>query len=158
MSKIGTVLCISFLFLSLAGINPPLAADHEETLQLTRAIIQVERREIIAGTLNLTPEEAVLFWPLYEGYVLDARLVKERQAQLLDDYVRSYEHLTDKVAGDLLDRWLDLEQKSLTIRRTWVKRFNKELPATTVARFFQLDHRMDVVIKAELTQIIPALR
>ena len=49
MSKMAASMCISVLFLSLAGINPPLAAGNEETLQLTRAIIQVERRESIVA-------------------------------------------------------------------------------------------------------------
>jgi hypothetical protein len=158
MNKSGTGLCLLLLLLSLLGSRPAPAAGNEETLELTRAIIQADRREFIAGTLNLTPAEAEIFWPLYEAYAGEAGLVKERQAQLVDDYVRSYEQLTNEMALQIMDRWLDLEQKSLNIRRAWVKRFNKDLPATTVARFFQLEHRMDVVIKAELAQVIPALR
>ena len=162
MSKTRASLHILFLSLFLAATWSPIPArdkeDVQEMLTLTRAVIQVERREIIASTLNLAPDEAEIFWPLYQAYSEEIGLVKERHTQFVDDYVASYDNLTNEMASALMDRWLDLERDALQIRRTWVKRFSKQLPATTVARFFQLDNRMNVVIRAELAQLIPALK
>jgi hypothetical protein len=161
MNKTRTRILMFTLLTAMAGVPGLATAESrtdDETLDLTRAVIQVERREIFAKTLNLGPEESEIFWPLYDAYSSEVGLVKERQLVFVTDYVNSYESLTDEMAMEFLDRWLDLEQASLKIRREWVKRFTKELPATTVARFFQLDNRMNAIIRAELAQLIPALR
>lgn len=158
MNKSSAGLTILLLCSFLAAGGPPALAADQELLELTRAVIQVDRREIVASTLNLAPDEAEIFWPLFQAYSDEIGLVKEREAQLIDDYVASYDNLTDARAAELLDIWIGLAEDALRIRKSWIKRFKKELPATTVARFFQLDNRMNVVILAELAQLVPALR
>ncbi len=84
--------------------------------------------------------------------------LNERQLQLLERYVRQYDSITDSQATQLMDRWLDLEGEAVKLRRAWVRRFNRQLPARLTFRFFQLDQRMDTVIRAELGQVLPLLR
>ena len=44
------------------------------------------------------------------------------------------------------------------MKSTFVPRFGKVIPATQVARFFQIDNKLDAVINAELAKLIPLAR
>jgi len=50
--------------------QPPAAEtqkDALEDIQLTRAVIQVERQAIVTQAMDLTPAEMETFWPLYRS-------------------------------------------------------------------------------------------
>lgn len=136
---------------------PALAAD-DSMMSVTRSVITAQRQDIVEKTLDLDEADALVFWPLFEQYREDMSLVKERQLQLLEEYIAVYDQMTDEQAAVLVQRWLDLQGDALKVRKTWVRRFNRKLPARLVTRFFQLDHRMDIIILAEVAEIVPLLR
>ena len=87
------------------GGGPPALAADQEILELTRAVIQVDRREIVASTLNLTPDEAEIFWPLYQTYSEEIGLVKEREAKgyAYESAGASFELLARRTLGSVPD-------------------------------------------------------
>ena len=134
------------------------AGQAQDTFEVTRSIIQSERRSIVADTMKLDETQASEFWPLYDSYRDNIGLVNERSIKLLEDYAAAYETLTDSQAGRLMDEWLDIESVRQEIREKWVRRFSRRLPQRVVARFFQLDNKLDTVVRAELARIIPLAR
>ena len=125
---------------------------------VTRAEIQAERRAIVEATMKLDDPQARIFWPLYQAYRDEVAPVNERFFELVDEYTAAYETLTDAQASDMLDRWLDIEHRALEVRQKWVHRFRKALPPRVVARYFQLDNKLDAVIREELARVIPLAR
>ena len=134
------------------------AGQAQDTFEVTRSIIQSERRSIVADTMKLDETQASEFWPLYDSYRDNIGLVNERSIKLIEDYSAAYETLTDAQAGRLMDEWLDIESDRQEIREKWVRRFSRRLPQRVVARFFQLDNKLDTVVRAELARIIPLAR
>jgi hypothetical protein len=58
----------------------------------------------------------------------------------------------------MLDEMLAIDQEALKVRKDYVKKFGQILPAKRVARFFQIENKMDAVIKADLAEQIPLVR
>jgi hypothetical protein len=74
---------------------------------------------------------------------------------MLTKYLEHYPNLSETLAGQLLDETLSLEEARSKVRREYVSRFRKVLPDRAVARFFQIERKLDAVVNAELAERVP---
>jgi hypothetical protein len=132
--------------------------DDERAIQLTRSAIQAERQAILAANLELDEKESAVFWPLYEEYRNALESAISTRVGLLNQYFASYETLTDKEAIALLDKHIAWEQEVLEVRSTYARKMSKGLSGKTVARFFQIENKMDIIVEYELAGEIPLIK
>jgi hypothetical protein len=76
----------------------------------------------------------------------------------MTELVKTDATLTDEQANRLLDEYLDVRAKEVTVRQKHVRIFRKLLPVSKVTRFFQLENKLDSVVSYELAQMIPLAR
>lgn len=135
------------------------APTQDDPVAAARALVQAGRDEIIAGEMGLSAAETATFWPVYEAYRKDMKVVRDRYAAMLGRYLKLYDggDVTDAFARELLDEWLRFEQDRHKIRKDYVRRFEKVLPIRQVVRFYQLEDSMDAEIDAELAVVIPLM-
>ena len=105
--------------------------------------------------MQLTGEESQTFWPLYHEYRAAMRKVDDRSVGLINSYAESFDTMTDEIAETMLKEFMSIRQAELDVTRKYLKRFQKILPAHKVARFFQLENKLDSVIDFELASEIP---
>lgn len=129
------------------GVSAPFA--------LTRASVQTRRQAIVGEAMDLDPQQTQAFWPLYREYRLAMGKVNDRFVNLLARYLDSYPDLTDAVAAQLIDESLSIEEARTQVRRQYLPRFRKLLADRQVARFFQVENKLDAVVNAELAQQVP---
>ena len=127
-------------------------------LELARDVREVERRALVASNLPLTAREAEIFWPLYGDYRRDRSKASARRQALIVELSASGNALTDEAASRLLDEYLSLERADLEARTRWVKRFTRVLAGRQVARFFQIENKLDAQTRMELAALIPLVR
>jgi hypothetical protein len=131
------------------------AAQQEGDIQVDRAQIQTERTKLVSDNLPLTEAEGKAFWPLYNRYRDDMRQVNDRSVALIDAYARHYEKLTDQEAETYLKEMHDVQNAQLSLKRSYVGKFRKILPPKKVARYFQIENKMDAIVAYELSQAVP---
>ncbi len=129
-----------------------------EDIQLTRAAIQTERQALITRAMDLTPEEMQGFWPLYRQYRLEAIKVGDRIEALITTYADNYEDLTDEVADKLVTEFVNIEKERARLKAKYLPKFKKVLPPRKVARFYQIENKLDIAILAEMAENIPLAR
>jgi hypothetical protein len=141
---------------------PPASSEAQkealEEVQLTRAVIQVERQAIVTQAMDLTPEEMEGFWPLYREYRLEAAKIGDRIVALIQRYAANYENLSDPTADKLVTDFVKVEQARARLKATYLPKFKKVLPAKKVARFYQVENKLDILILAEMAEQIPLAR
>jgi Spy/CpxP family protein refolding chaperone len=140
--------------LSLAAIPAP-AQTVAEKLEITRDGIERQRRVIVAGSLPLTSAEEKAFWPLFDEHQKELRTLDMRADRLIADYVAEYERLTDEHARAMLDEMVRLDEDRARLRRRWVDRMAKALPPRKLARYFQIENKLEALVRADLTRQIP---
>ncbi|HEY2386955.1 MAG TPA: hypothetical protein VGK30_08345 [Candidatus Binatia bacterium] len=126
-------------------------------LDVLRDTIRANRKALVAVNLRLTDAEAKDFWPVYDRYEKDLKEVNDRLVQVLDDYSSHFKDLSDEQAKKLLDDYLAVEEDRAKLRRTYVADFGKTLPGKKVARFYQIENKMDAVIRYDLAATIPVV-
>jgi hypothetical protein len=139
---------------TLAMHLPAHAQDAAET-QSVRADLQAERTKLIAANLQLTEPEAAKFWPLYNEYRAKHSQLGDRAIALIDDFAANYEALSDEKAKDLLQRQLELDDDRLKLQRSYAGKFEKVLPPKKVARYYQIERKLDAMVAYEAAKSIP---
>ncbi|MGB5391196.1 MAG: hypothetical protein WBP10_13575 [Thermoanaerobaculia bacterium] len=151
MKKAVWILCLALTM--MATVSPGQEINDE--FELTRSIIQTQRQAIVTAAMQLTGEESQTFWPLYHEYREAMRKVDDRSVTLINGYAESFDTMTDEIAQTMLKELMSIRQAELDVTRKYLKRFQKILPANKVARFFQLENKLDSVIDFELASEIP---
>jgi hypothetical protein len=155
-----------FLAVTLIGLLSSAAAGAAETpaaaaTQTQQAIlldtIRANRKAFVAVNLQLSPEEAKSFWPVYDKYQKELGAVGDRMAAIVADYTASFHDLSNDKAVQLMEGYLAAEADRLQVRRAYLAEFLKILPGRTVARFYQIENKMDAVIRYELAASIPVV-
>jgi Spy/CpxP family protein refolding chaperone len=131
------------------------AQTAKDALEVSRQAVESQRRVLVAGALPLTDAEADAFWPLYDAYEKERRPLDERANRLIADFLASAASLTDAQAKAMVEKALEIDEGRLKVRRTYLGRMAKALPPRKVARFYQIDNKLDAVVRADVARQIP---
>jgi len=133
-------------------------AEAQPAVGRTRVLLGEDREAYIRENLPLGTEEGRIFWPLYERYRDDVGYVIDRAIILFEELALRYPTLTDVDADELLDEALAVQQEEVDVRTKWARRMREDLPARTVARFFQLESQLSALVKAEIADSMPLVK
>lgn len=134
-----------------------LAQQVNDEIELTRTVIQAQRQAILSQAMAFSEEESKRFWPLYREYLAEVNKLVDRRVQLITTYAENYENLSEDTAIWILDEFVALEKAEAELKAGWVPRFREILSSKRVARFFQLENKMDAVIDYDLAGSIPLI-
>jgi hypothetical protein len=67
----------------------------------------------------------------------------------------NYKNLSDEKATTIVTDYLTVEEDRAKLRRSYLPEFSKALPGRKVARLYQIENKMDAVLRYELAEEIP---
>lgn len=128
-------------------------------LAQARQVLQAGREHIIREELRMSEEEARGFWPIYRDYVAALETVRDRKAELVTGFMQAYRDgaFSEDYAEWLIAENFDIKKDWLQIQRKFVRKFRKVLPAVKVARFYQLENKMDAEVDFVLAGGVPLI-
>jgi uncharacterized membrane-anchored protein YhcB (DUF1043 family) len=138
-----------FIVSSMAQEKP---ADN---MQLVRENIKTDKKLFIAQNMKLTESEAKVFWPVYENYQKDLEKLVDKTAKLIDNYAANYQAMTDEAAKGLINGYLAIETERVELMKSFLPKFRKVLSEKKVARYYQLENKIDAIVNFGLAKQIP---
>jgi hypothetical protein len=154
---------IKVLMMVLAAVigfsTSPAFSDEKstDTMQIVREKIKADKKLLVAMNMNLTESEAAKFWPLYEDYQKTQDAVFARFGKLIDEYTSNYQQMTDEKASRLLDEYLFIEADLVSVRKSYQYKFRAILPDIKVVRYYQIENKIQAVVRYDLAANIPLL-
>lgn len=148
-----TLVLTLLLFLS-AGI---VVAQADE-IELTRQVIQTERQAIVAVNMGLTDSEGEKFWPLYRDYRNEVAKLGDRLMKVITTYADNYEDLPEETATWMVKEYLEIQKATAELRQNWAPRFREVLTPKQLARFYQIENKLDAIVNYDLAASIPLVR
>ena len=134
---------------------PPVPTDQE--LQLLKKDIGSQKKQIIAANMNLTDAEAEKFWPIYDLYTTELAKINDSKVALIKEYLMTYNSITDQQAESYVHRWAAIDEATNQLRTKYFPIFHRVLSGKSTALFFQMDHRLALMIDLQLTSRMPIL-
>ena len=140
---------------SFASAQEMSQTDLDKNIELMRANVRYEKSNWIRSNVPMTERQSGVFWPLYRRYQTELTKIGEERLALIKDFAAHHESLTDSKARGLLDQSFAIDSKLQTIRRIYKNEFLTVLPPKIVVRFFQVEHRLNLLIDLEIAAQIP---
>jgi hypothetical protein len=131
---------------------------NDANIQLMRQDVRSERKKVVAANMPLTETEATKFWPLYDRYIAETIKVDDVRFALLKEYAKNYQKETDEQADSFIKRWVALDQDNAQLRLKFIPEFEKVISHKKTALFFQIDHRLTMMIELQLASQVPLLK
>lgn len=124
------LLILTFFFTTGIAV---LAQDGDGEKKIPGGRVEAVKIAYLTQKLNLSPEEAQKFWPVYNKYAAEIRKVR--------------------VDGKLNnEKEIDIEEKLLGIRKKYNTEFGKALSAEKVNAFFKAEKDFGTVLQKELME------
>src|ERR1700688_967866 len=133
-----------------AAPRPTLAPDaptvSDQDLNLFRKDVRSLKKQIVALNMNLTDDEAVKFWPVYDKYTAELTTLYDRKYALLQSYAANYATLTSVQADNYVTGRGEVEEAIMKLRLKYYPLFRQVLSGKNTALFFQMDWRLGLKI------------
>jgi hypothetical protein len=145
------------LTVTLIGFAGSATAQDQpaDNMEIVKEKIRTDKKLFIATNMRLTEAEAKEFWPVYETYQAELGKLVEREIKLIENFAANFETMSDDVAKDLLDNSLTIDSDYQKLRQTYLAKFRGVLPDKKVARYYQLESKINAVFEYELARKIP---
>jgi len=157
--KILKMLILPIVCGTLAIAAPVYAAESAlaTNMQILLDKVKADKKLVVAKNMQLSDAESKAFWPIYDAYQKDLMKLDERMAKMIGSYAQAYNSgsMTDQQAHTLINEAIDIDAAEAALRKSYVPKLNKALPAKKVARYLQLENKIRAVIRVELADRIP---
>jgi len=127
--KISTVV---LLFLSITTFAQ--GGKFREKFQQKKDQVKAMKIAFITSELNLTPDEAAKFWPLFNEFEEKQKAIRQDKIKNYIDRSQGSEKLTEKEASNLLTQMETAEEELHQLRKKFVANLKGVLPATKILK------------------------
>jgi hypothetical protein len=153
---------VVFLLLLAVALVAPAAYAQSATddVEITRSDIQADRKAIVAANMGLTDAEGAAFWPVYNAYRAEISKAADRVVKVITDYAAAYtgNTMTDPGASALVKEWLAARSDKAKVAASYQKKCEKVLAPKKVARFYQIENRLDLIVEMSAASEIPLVK
>jgi hypothetical protein len=154
-SLFAIALAITFIGIADFALAQDKPADN---MEIVKEKIKSDKKLLVATNMQLSESEANAFWPVYESYQAELGKLRDREIKLIEKFAASYETMSDDVAKNLLDDSLSIDSDHQKLRQSYLAKFRGVLPDAKVARYYQIESKIDAVLEYEMAKRIPLVR
>jgi len=143
---------------ALADTAKPDLGNLRAFVELARSDIRTQKSLLFAENIDFTADEAVEFWPVYREYDLELSHLLDRRNELILQYASQYRSMTDDQAKRLAEQAFDIEARRTALKRKYLKKFSKIVPALKAVRFFQIENQIQMALDLQVAASLPLIK
>ena len=128
---IGAAALAIFLFCGL-----PVSAQQEDNQEKIKAL----KVAFFTEQLGLSPQEATVFWPLYNTYENEKEALRNQQRKEVFDRIGGTQTYSETEARAILERYMALEQREEELDRKFQTELSAKFSATRTLKLFRAEH------------------
>jgi hypothetical protein len=132
---------------------------HDRYMELLRSDIRAQKVEVMTEALQLTGEQAEVFWPIHREYEAELAEINDERIALVKEYFEKYDtEMTVRRVKELAERTIKLEEERTKLRKNYFKKFEKELNAMVAAKFLWTERMLNNIGDLQLQTNAPFLK
>ena len=148
---------ITILLLSIIISVSAFAQQYNDYLEVSREVLKVEKKAMIAEVMQLSETESPAFWPIYNEYEQKKYDVNTMLFKVIQDYSDNFGNMSAEKATELVKRHLEVDMKLLKLEKSYAKKFAKVISPQKTLRYIQAENKIKAMIAAEMALEIPLL-
>ena len=139
---------IATCILSFSMIAQPKGPNARQ--QEKKENIEAMKIAFLTKKLDLTPEEAQKFWPIYNQYTAKLQELRKKRRQDGRDAKQNLDDLSDKEIEQMIDNDLATRQKEIDVQKEYNLKFKEVLPIKKVAKLYAAEEQFKMVLLDKL--------
>jgi hypothetical protein len=132
------------------------AAPTVDVTRLTTALSAERRRAFMVG-MQLTPAQDTIFWPIFEKFEGERRVVSERMVRIVQQYAQAYPNVGDDQAWQMVTGTADAEKELVAIRQKASDEVKKKINGRAALRFYILDDYLTTAVRLGVLDDMPVV-
>lgn len=112
--------------------------------------IEAEKIAFFTQRMDLTPDEAKVFWPVYNDYISRRNKIRLDKNNLLKYINQNQANIDDKELEESGDRIIAYTVEEATLMQTYHKKFKEILPIKKVVRIYQTETQFNKILLEQL--------
>jgi hypothetical protein len=134
------------------------AVNSRDQNELIISQIQADKRAVVLSALQLTDTQVAAFTPIYDEYQPEMKAVMSRGSDVINKFAANYGSMTDDAAKGIMKDFFKVRNERNALVEKYAKKFGRELPATKVLQWVQVENKLNTLLDAEAASIIPLSR
>jgi len=157
--RISVALAIAFR-IALGATGPAddsKAQNIDEYVALLRHDIRTQKVAITSQLMDLTPEQAAVFWPIYKDYSKELDRLGDLRVRGIREYGENYSSMTNDKAAQLAAMRIQFEEKMTALKKSYFGKFSKALNPKLAARFLQIENQLLDILDLQIASSLPII-
>jgi ribosome-binding ATPase YchF (GTP1/OBG family) len=134
------------------------AVNTRDQNELIISQIQSDKRAVVLSALQLTDAQVAAFTPIYDEYQREMKAVMSRGSDVINKFAANYGSMTDDAAKGIMKDFFKVRNERNALVEKYAKKLGRELPATKVLQWVQVENKLNTLLDAEAASIIPLSR
>jgi hypothetical protein len=136
-----------------------ITSGYADDLEDSRIELEAKKKVHISKSLDLTAEQSAPFWDVYADYEKNSGKITKASFDLIRKFSDGYKKnsISEQSATNMLATYFRLEGQKLQLKQEYYTHFQKVIPAKKVFRFFQIDNKIDSLIRCDIAKKLPLI-
>ena len=134
------------------------AVNTRDQNELIISQIQTDKRAVVLSALQLNDTQVAAFTPIYDEYQREMKDVMSRGSDVINKFAANFGSMTDDAAKGIMKDFFKVRNERNALVEKYAKKLGRELPATKVLQWVQVENKLNALLDAEAASIIPLAR
>jgi|SRR5436190_5621160 len=149
------VVSTAVVLLASFFLHEAFAQSLEDDIQIVQGAWGKEKRELVSIAMSLSAKDSLKFWPVYDKYEVARKKLGRERLLILNDYVESYEKLSNAKADELANRLFKNDAANAQLLQQYYNGVKTALNALQAAKFLHVESFLQSYIKIHLQANLP---
>ena len=124
---------------TLIALLCPLFMFSQNISDKKREKIESQKIAFITNQIDLTSEEAQVFWPVYNEFSKEMKSLHNEKKENSKEIRKNIENMSDSEIAKVLEKIFVIEQKELDVKKKYNLKFQKILSTQKVAKLYRAE-------------------
>jgi hypothetical protein len=140
----------SIITIAIMAIITNQAMGQGPIREAAKEKIKARKVAFITEKINLSVEEAQIFWPLYNEYEGHKETLQREKADILKKIVAEYNDTDESELEQLSDEFVEMQVKEAQLSKEYHEEFKKVLPVRKVLKLYKAENEFKRYLLEEL--------
>jgi hypothetical protein len=131
------------------------AQSNKEDIEILQGVYGKDKKEIMAGFVQLKGTQGDAFWKLYDAYETERKALGRQRIALLEKYSSNYGTMNDAELDKLMKDIQSLQVSTDKLIVKYYDKMKKEASVKSASQFYELEGYFLSIIRCTILENIP---
>lgn len=138
-------------------ISKSLAQSDKEDVDVALALLNKNKKEVIAQAITLTAGQQTAFWNCYDRYEDEYNLLLKKRIELIKKFTQNYSTLNDTLATTVAEGIINNTGDLNELHHKYFKRFQKIVGGIKATTLYQIELYVQTAIQFDVQRQLPLI-